>query len=109
MSKKEKKQEKKKSPKKEKKSEKVLYPLKIKTLELKLRVANKTDFIELDTYLEGGKKKWKMVYGLPYWMINVKGEIENQPYVLRETTDKGDFADWLVREQILIPVGRFEK
>jgi len=96
-----------KKEKKEKKK-KLLYPLKIKTLEIKLRVANKEDFLELDKYLEGGKKKWKLKIGVPYWMINYEGKIENDPYILTEDTDKGDFADWLIREQILIPVKRFE-
>lgn len=97
-----------KKEKKKKKNEKELYPVKIKILEIKLRVARKDDFLELDRYLEGGKKKWKLKIGVPYWMINYAGDIENDPYILTEDTDKGNFADWLIREQILIPVKRFE-
>lgn len=107
MSKQEKSQKKAKKNKKSKqeKSQKI----KTRSLEIELRVATKEDFIELDKYLEGGKKKWKMRIGLPYWLINVAGEIENDPYILDENTDKGDFADWLIREQVLIPLKRFEK
>lgn len=97
-----------KKDKKKEKKEKELYPVKIKLLEIKLRVARKDDFLELDKYLEGGKKKWKLKIGVPYWMINHAGDIENDPYILTDDTNKGDFADWLVREQILIPVKRFE-
>lgn len=97
-----------KKEKKKKKKEKELYPVKIKILEIKLRVARKDDFLELDKYLEGGKKKWKLRTGTPYWLINYAGDIENDPYILSDDTDKGNFADWLVREQVLIPVKRFE-
>lgn len=92
-----------KKPKKKKSKEKTFV------LNLELRIANKSDFMELDRYLEGEKKKFKIKLGVTYWMVNFKGEIENQPYILTEETDKSNFADWLVREQILIPVGRFEK
>lgn len=104
MAKKEKKEKKKIKPSKEKSPK-----IKTRSLEIKLRIATKEDFLELDKYLEAGKKKWKMVTGVPYWLINSKDEIENEPYILNENTDKGDFANWLVREQVLIPLKRFEK
>ena len=111
--KKKKKKEKKLNPKKTekaKKSKKIKAKKEVKILDvnLKLRVGKKNDFIELDKYLEGGKKKWKMREGIPYWCINSKGEVENDPYILSEDTDKKQFSELLVREQILIPVRRFD-
>jgi len=71
-------------------------------------VALKSDFLELDKYLDGGKKSWKLRYGLPYWMINKDGQIENDCYILTENTDVQEFGMWLNLEQVLIPVRRFE-
>lgn len=116
--KKKKKKEKKLNPKKTEKAKKskktkvkkikAKKEVKILDVNLKLRVGRKNDFIELDKYLESGKKKWKMREGIPYWCINSKGEVENDPYILSEDTDKSQFAELLVREQILIPVRRFD-
>lgn len=96
--------------KKEKEKAKKVKKPKIKTIdfEIKLRVAKQGDFLELDKYIDGGKKKWKLRFGLPYWLINSKGIIENDPYILDEHTNTSDFADWLVREQVLIPLKRFD-
>lgn len=98
-----------KEKKSKKKKQKEKKP-KIKAInfEIQLRVAKQVDFLELDKYLEGGKKKWKARHGLPYWLINSKGVIENDCYVLDEHTNTSDFADWLVREQVLIPIKRFD-
>ena len=92
---------KKEKPKKEKNQS-------IRSLKIELRLAKKIDFLEIDKYIENDKKKWKLIHGVPFWLINAKGDIENAPYILNEHTDKDDFADWLDRKQVLIPVKRFE-
>lgn len=94
-----KKKEKKKKSKK-KKVKPIIHPV-------KLRLGKKTDFLELDKY-EGKKKVWKPRFGLPYWMINSKGKIENKPYILDEDTDLKEFSNYLVREQILVPISIFD-
>jgi hypothetical protein len=88
---------------------------KVKSLNhnIKLRVAKKIDFLELDKYetVPGKNKKkkvWKMIKGYPYWMFNSKGEIENNNYILDENTDLDEFNNYLVRQQILILTSRFD-
>lgn len=66
-------------------------------------MAKKKDFLEIDSYLEGGKKKWKQKNGVPYWLINSKGIVENKNYILNEDTEKLSFATYLLNEQVLIP------
>ena len=97
MAKKKKKQEKEKSSK-----------IKAIDFEIKLRIAVKADFLILDKYLEGGKKKWKLRFGLPYWLINSKGVIENDPYIIDEHTNTSDFGDFLQQKRVLIPIKRFD-
>lgn len=72
-------------------------------ISLKLRIAKKHDFLDVEDSLPNGKTKWKMRLGVPFWLINSKGNIENKNYILTENTDKFDFADWLNKEQVLIP------
>tara|TARA_B100000953_G_scaffold300250_1_gene304414 strand:+ start:8296 stop:8481 length:186 start_codon:yes stop_codon:yes gene_type:complete len=60
--------------------------------------------IELAGYKPDGNKKWALRNGLPYWMINSKGEIENRNYILSDQTDAEEFGDYMKRGQILIPV-----
>lgn len=107
MSKKEKKKNKKlknqkeKNPKKKKsKKEKI----KVVETTLKLKIATKKDLLILDKYKKGGGKVWKFKEGVPYWLINSKGKIENHHYILTEDTNPQDVADWLIREQMLIPL-----
>jgi len=71
-------------------------------------VAKKDDFLELERYLEGGKKKWKIRLGLPFWLIDSKGKIENDPYIIDEHTDLKEFGNWVSKERVLIPVKRFD-
>jgi hypothetical protein len=71
-------------------------------------VAEKDNFLELERYLEKGKKKWKLRFGLPYWLKDSKGEIENDPYILDEHTDTKEFAAWISKKRVLIPVKRFD-
>lgn len=71
------------------------------------------DFLELDRYekipgKDKKKKVWKPRVGLPYWMFNSKGEIENKNYLLTEDTDFAEFSNYLVREQILVPISIFD-
>lgn len=97
----------KKSKKKEK--EKAKKPkTKAIDFEIKMRIATKVDFLELDKYLDQGKKKWKLRLGLPYWLINSKGVIENDCYVLDEHTNTDDFGDFLNQQRVLIPIKRFD-
>ncbi len=61
--------------------------------------------MQLDKYIKKkGKdaKSWKMKHGIPYWLINSKGDIENANYILNENTDLEDFANYLNRQQVLI-------
>ncbi len=52
---------------------------------------------------------WKPSYGKPYWLINSKGVIENEPKLFSEETDVNDFGIYLSNEQILIPVKYFDE
>lgn len=72
-------------------------------VEIKLKVAQKKDLIEIDGYKKDGKKKWKLKTGIPFWLISSKGEIENKNYILSNETDKDDLAIWILKEQLLIP------
>ena len=68
---------------------------------MKLKIASKKDLIQIDKYLGNGKKKWKLLSGIPYWLINSKGEVENEPYILDENTDSEEFAEFLIREHLV--------
>lgn len=46
---------------------------------------------------------YKARIGVPYWMVNSKGKVENRFYILAEHTDLKEFGDYLNRGQILIP------
>ena len=99
-----KKKEKKNGKKSKAKKEKKVKKIKAK---INLRVAKRDDFMQIDKYVKKSNKqtkKFKPIYGKPYWMFNSKGVIENKPYILTEDTNFVDFADYLNREQILIPI-----
>lgn len=70
---------------------------------LKLRKATKKDFIEF-SHLKADKKGkvYKMKYGMPYWLLNSKGEIESCPYRTHENMDMQEFQIYMVHEQVLI-------
>jgi len=79
--------------------------------QINLRIATKTDFLELEKYTQKkGKriKKWKMITGFPYWLYNSKGKIENKNYILNENTDLSSFSDYLLRNQVLILTSKFD-
>lgn len=97
-----------KAKKDKKKSKEKKSKIKAINFEIKLRIAESSDFLILDKYLEGGKKKWKLRLGLPYWLINSKGVIENDPYIIDEHTNTADFGDFLNQKRVLIPIKRFD-
>lgn len=70
---------------------------------INLKEAVSKDFLEVDYMKPGGGKAWKMIVGIPYWMKNSKGEIENKNYRTTNATDLKEFGDYLQRKQIFIP------
>lgn len=80
-----------------------------KKVELELVLANKKDFVEFKSFKKEGGKVYGMKYGVPYWMINSKGEIEQLPYRTHEEMNLVEFADYMQREQILIIKDNFKK
>lgn len=79
------------------KSEKSKY-----TAAIKLKVAKKIDFLEVEKVVKG-RKVWRAITGVPYWMLDSNGEIENKNYIFDDSTDFKTFSDYLNRKQILIP------
>lgn len=75
---------------------------------LKLRIAKKVDFLELDYIKSDKSKKWKPYYGKAYWTRNSKKEIENRGYTFNEDTDLESFNTYLESKQILIPINKFD-
>jgi len=78
---------------------------------IELKLAKKMDFLRLDKYVKKGNKNvksWKMEFGIPYWLYNSKGKIENKNYILSDSTDLTDFSDYLNRNQVLILINPFD-
>lgn len=74
--------------------------------EILLRVGRKLDFLELEKHvIKNGEKsrKFKFIYGVPYWTIQSTGELSNKHSILTEDTNTDEFGILLAREQILIP------
>lgn len=71
------------------------------TYPLKLKKAVKDDFLEVKRIL-GKKRIWGLIIGIPYWMINSRGYIENKNYRTTEATDLKDFGVYLKNGQIFI-------
>ena len=71
-------------------------------VKIKLKEAVSKDFLEVDYIKPEGGKAWKMTIGIPYWMKNSKGDIENKNYRTTEATDLKEFGDYLKRKQIFI-------
>lgn len=88
---------------KKKKKEKKVKKAKRKTVNhnIVLKVANKKDFLELDK-IKDGKKIWKPKFGIPFWLYNSKGVIENKNYILSDDSDLEAFKQYLILEQVLI-------
>ena len=86
---------------KSKKKSKKVKKSKLHSKNLNLIIAKKQDFLQVIKY-KGNTKVWGIIHGVPYWMINSKGEIENRNYILDENTDLNKFAEYVLREQILI-------
>ena len=96
--------------KKKKKSKKKQSDIKttdrIITAEIRFKIAVKKDFLEVAKRLSDGKVKWKPMEGIPYWLINSKGEVDNKNLVFDSDTDLQQFGIWLVHEQVLIPIDK---
>ena len=71
------------------------------THKINLKKAVKEDFLEVERML-GKKRIWKLAIGIPYWMINSKGIIENKNYRTTEATNLKDFGEYLQNGQIFI-------
>lgn len=72
-------------------------------INLKLRKATKKDFVEFSHMKKDGKGKvYKMRFGVPFWLINSKGEIEKCNYRTHENMSMDDFKEYLAHEQVLI-------
>lgn len=72
-------------------------------IELRLRKATKKDFVEF-SHLKADKKGkvYKMKYGVPFWLLNSKGEIERNNYRTHENMDVEEFKLLMVHEQVLV-------
>jgi len=75
---------------------------------IKLRVAAKKDFLEFKKHKAKKGKQYVFKTGVPYWMINSKGKVENHVYLTKKSTDLKSFADYLMREQILILKSKYK-
>ena len=74
------------------------------TQEIKFKIALKKDFLEVEKRLDNGKVKWKPIEGIPYWLINSKGGIDNKNLIFDSDTDLQQFGIWLHHQQVLIPI-----
>lgn len=66
---------------------------------LELEHANKRDFAELIT--SDPKPEYKVRIGVPYWLFNHKGEIEQKNYITNENTTFSKLNEYFSRKQIL--------
>lgn len=65
--------------------------------------AKKTDFVEFSHYDKITKKRvFKIKHGVPFWLINSKGIIEDGSYRTHENMDIKSFQKYLLHEQVLI-------
>ena len=69
--------------------------------ELTLKIAVKKDFLSFLGRVKK-KNKYEPKYGVPYFLINSKGEVENNNYIFTEETNIEEFNNYLLHEQILI-------
>jgi len=74
-------------------------------MEVKINLieATKDDILQLDFIYPSGKKKFKLRHGVPYWLLNSKGQLENKNYVISEHTDAKELGVYLSNKQIFIP------
>ncbi len=87
-----------------------LNPIKI---EIELVIAQADDLKEVDYFKDLGygapkQKVMKMSLGIPYWLINSKGEIEPKPYKTSENSDAKEIAFYLKEERLLIAKNPFK-
>ena len=74
---------------------------------LELVPATANDFKEIDYYKDMGygnqqKAMYKMRLGIPYWLVNSKGELETHPYRTTLETDADAIAYYLKTDRIFI-------
>ena len=90
-----------KNPKNHKKAKK-----KVK-LEVTLRIAVKKDFLNFLGKVKK-KNKYEPKYGVPFFLINSKGKIEDTVYIFNEDYDVKELNYYLLHEQILIIKNHYE-
>ncbi len=83
------------------------------TVEIELVIAKPDDLKEIDYYKDMGEglpkeKVMKRRLGVPYWLINSKGEVEAHPYIIHKETDVKQLSMYLKNEQLLIAKSRFQ-
>lgn len=79
-------------------------------IEIQLKKATKKDFVKYAGQVQKTDKfgknymtnKYLPKYGMPYWLINSKGNVEKQNYIFTENTDTSEFGKYLIGEQVLI-------
>lgn len=79
-------------------------------IEIELVKATKKDFVKYAGQVQATTKqglkhnvsKYVPRHGMPYWLINSKGNIEPVNYIFTENTDIETFKLYLLKEQVLI-------
>jgi len=67
-------------------------------VELELEHASKKDFANV---INSRKKEYQVRLGVPFWLINSKGEIEKRNYITNESTTFSKLNEWFNSKQIL--------
>lgn len=75
------------------------------TLTIEIKQAIPMDLMEID-YVSGKgdkrKKHYKLCVGIPYFLKNSKGVIENNPYRTTRATDLKSLKEYFKNEQVFI-------
>lgn len=74
----------------------------VERVTISLTLAKKKDFFVFSEWKDNGGKIFKPAFGLPYWLKNSKGEIEEYTYILTESTDLDSFAEYCEKKQVYI-------
>lgn len=78
---------------------------------IKMRLGKADDFKVEYTDFSGPKPilKEKLKIGQPYWLRSqVDGSFDNRNYIITEDTDTHEFADYLTRKMVYVPLSYFE-
>ena len=78
---------------------------------IKLVHAKRDDFIEfagIDNSKGHPIKKFKLKYGVPFWLRSVKGHIENNNYVTDENTDLNSLKAYFKKRTIFTLKNRWD-